>query len=149
MLVLDWGCLQWQSTTDIIVLCVNHPKTISEAHHKNYAKKNRIITFKIVKLLWHLQMPGRFHPSTTFFFLQFPVQTKNRLLISFRTEFPIVCSYLNTPSHYCDGRVSFPMIFRNYFFYHTLILNFRFPALGTWNRLKYPCLRTYIYLSDF
>lgn len=71
MLVLDWGCLQWQSTTDIIVLCVNHPKTISEAHHKNYAQKNRIITFKIVKLLRHLQMPGRFHPSTTFFSFSF------------------------------------------------------------------------------
>lgn len=129
---------------------MNHPKTISEAHHKNYAKKPELLPSKLLNFYGICRCQADSIPALHFF-LQLPVQTKNRFLISFRTEFPIVCSYLNTNNslYYCDGRVSFPVIFRNYFFYHTLILNFRFPALGTGNRLKYPFLRTYIHLSDF
>lgn len=129
---------------------MNHPKTISEAHHKKYAKKTELLPSKLLNFYGICRCQADSIPALHFF-LQLPVQTKNRFLISFRTEFPIVCSYLNTNNslYYCDGRVSFPVIFRNYFFYHTLILNFRFPALGTGNRLKYPCLRTYIHLSDF
>lgn len=72
------------------------------------------------------------------FFLQLPVQTKNRFLISFRTEFPIVCSYLNTNNslYYCDGRVSFPVIFRNYFFLSYSYIEFQVPCFRHRKQIK-------------
>lgn len=149
MLVLDWGCLQWQSTTDIIVLCMNHPKTISEAHHKNYAKKTELLPSKLLNFYGICRCQADSIPALHFFSFSFLYKPRIDFWSPSGLNSPLSAAiWIHQVTIVMEGCL-FLWFLEFFFFYHTLILNFRFPALGTWNRLKYPCLRTYIYLSDF